>query len=67
MKEKHDDGFEVNKEHFDHVLAKFQQKKTKSYDFLLNVYDSYKDAIFKLCKRFIDTEDFPTKFGETLL
>ena len=67
MKEKHDDGFEVNKEHFDHVLAKFQQKKTKAYNFLLKADDSYKDAIFKLCKRFIDTEDFPTKFGETLL
>ena len=44
-----------------------QRKQTKAYDFLLKADDSYKDAIFKLCKRFIDTEDFPTKFGETLL
>ena len=67
MKEEDAEGFEVDKEDFDNVLAKFQQKPTKAYDFLLKADDCYKDAIFKLCKRFIDTEDFPDKFRETLL
>lgn len=40
MKDKDDDGFEVDKEDFDNVLAKFQRKQTKAYDFLLKADDS---------------------------
>ena len=67
MNEKDSDGFEITKEDFDDVLAKFQRKTTKVYDFLLKADDEYKDAIFCLCKKFIDEEQFPDIFKETLL
>ena len=64
MREQENDCFEVTKEDFDIVLVKFQKKQIKAYDFLLKADDSYKDAIFILCKKFIETEDFLDKFKE---
>ena len=67
MKDKDSDGFEVQKEDFDDVVEKFKSKQTKAYDFLTKADKDYKHAIFLLCKKFIDTEEFPDRFRETLL
>ena len=61
------DDFEVEKDEFMKVLEKFSSKKTKSYDFLLKAGDKYKGFIYKLCKRMIDKEEFPTSFRKTIL
>ena len=67
MKDRDNDGFEVSKEDFDDVIEKFKSKQTKVYDFLIKADHDYKHAIFLLCKKFLDAEEFPDKFRETLL
>ena len=67
MKDKDDDGFELSKEDFDEVIEKFKKKSTKAYDFLTKADEEYKAAIFILCKKFIDKEEFPDMFKETVL
>ena len=67
MKEIDEEGLEVNNSHFDEVLGKFYQKKTKSYDFLIKAGDHFKESIFKLCKKMIDDEEFPLAFRKTIL
>ena len=42
-------------------------KQTKSYDFLIKSGNKYQDAIYNLCKRMINEEQFPTLFRKTLL
>ena len=67
MNEKDDEGFEVTKEDFDAVIEKLKKKTTKAYDFLTKADEDYQDAIFLLCKKFIEEEEFPDMFKETLL
>ena len=67
MTDTDNNGFEVKKEDFDNVIEKFKLKQTKAYDFLIKADDEYKDSIFLLCKKFIDAEEFPEKFKETIL
>ena len=67
MKEEEDEGFELLKEDFDEVLKKFGKKSTKAYDMILKSSDRYKEAIFEVCKLFIEKEDFPEKFRKTTL
>ena len=67
MKIKQDDEFTIDKEDFDEALQKFNKKNTKTYDFLLKASKEYKDAIFHLCKKFFEKEEFPEKFRKTTL
>ena len=50
MLEDNHDEFEIEKDEFDDVLKHFAKKDTKSYDFLLKTGESYKEAIFMLCR-----------------
>ena len=52
---------------FKEVVEKFKKKKTKTYDFLLKANEDYQEAIYDLCKLFIDKEEFPLKFRQTVL
>jgi hypothetical protein len=44
-----------------------EKKKKKSYDFLLKSGDDFKNASFKVCQRFMEMEQFPHSFRETIL
>ena len=67
MSDKDGECFEVLREDFENVLAKFKTKDTKIYDFLIKAGDKNKEAIFKLCKRIKDTEEIPESFYKTVL
>ena len=62
LKDKTGEGFEVKWDEFTEVLDKFKKKDTKTYDFLINSGDSYKEVIFKLCQRIINNEEVPGSF-----
>ena len=62
-----DGDFEVTEDLFWQVLAKFQKKKKKSYDFLTKAGEGFKHAMYKFCKRLNMMEQFPTRFDQTTL
>ena len=62
-----DDGFEILEKDFDEVVKRFASKTTKSYDFLLKAGENYKKAMYHLCKRMVENEEFPHSFRKTLL
>ena len=61
------EGFEVTKDSFNKVLGKFGTKKTKAYNFLLKAGNKFKNSIYKLCKRMLEAEEFPSSFRKTVL
>ena len=61
------EGFKASKDVYDQVLAKFKSNNKRSYDFLIRASDEYKDSIFLLCKRIIESESIPDKFRESTL
>ena len=67
MKENAGSGFEVTRELFDKVVKKFKSNNKRSYDFILNGGDKFKEAIFKFAKMMIENESFPTSFNKTIL
>ena len=67
MEDKSGDSFDVTLADFDEVMAKFETKQTKTYDFLINSGDKYKMAMFNICKRIIDREEIPDCFRTTVL
>ena len=67
MESKEVGDFEMTEKDFEDVLKKFKKKDTKSYDFLLKANPKFQNAIFQVCKRFIDNEKFPEKFQKTML
>ena len=67
MKEENDEECDVNKEDFEMVMKKFKGKETKAYDFIVKASPEYKEAIFRLCKRFLDKEEFPRRMQKTML
>ena len=67
MKDKSGETFQIDQDDFMKVLGKFGSKRTKTYDFLLKAGERYKDAMFLLCKRMIDDEEFPSSFRKTIL
>ena len=60
-------GFIASKDVYDQVLAKFKSNNKRSYDFLIRASEEYKDSIFLLCKRIIESESIPDKFRESPL
>ena len=49
------------------TLAKFESKNSTTYDFITKAGIRFKLAFFKLCKRFIYSESFPSRFNLTTL
>ena len=68
MKNKSDDlEYEISDADFLETVEKFEAKKSRSYEFIVNTGLEYKMAIKKLCQRFIKTEEFPESFNVTTL
>jgi hypothetical protein len=67
MEDDDDEGFKIGKDDFNEVLEKFGKKTSKAYNLILKADDKFQEAIFHLCKLFIDKEDFPDKFRKTIL
>ena len=67
MKENSGETLDISKDDFKVVTTKFKSKQTKSYDFLIKSGNKYQDAIYNLCKRMINEEEFPTLFRKILL
>jgi hypothetical protein len=67
MEDKDDEGFEIDKSDFKEVIKKFASKETKSYDFLLKSGKKYQEAMYDLCKRMVENEEFPLSFRKTIL
>ena len=67
MEEEDSEGLEIEWEDFEEVVNKFASKSTKSYDFLLKSGENYKQVMFKLCRKMINKEEFPSLFRRTLL
>ena len=68
MKEEdNDDKMEITKDEFEDTIHKFKSKNRRSYDFLTKAGTDFQNSVFKLCKRLIYEEEFPTRFFETVL
>ena len=67
MSEDDGDSMNISKEEFDMIVKKFEDKKKKSYNFLVKAGDGFKNSIYKLCSRIIEEEVFPDRFFDTLL
>ena len=51
----------------DELLTKFKANNKRNYDFLMKASDDFKDSVFLLCKRIIESESVPKKFRESTL
>ena len=68
MEEKIGKGsFKVHNQNFVKVLKKFEEKGKQSYDFIVKSGQEFKNAVYKLCKRIIENEEFPACFELTIL
>ena len=67
MNDKDEDGFKVDEDDFEEVIQRFKSKATKAYDFITKADEAYRSALFLVCKKFIDLEEFPDSFSETVL
>ena len=57
----------INWDDFKDVINKFKSKNKPAYHFLTKAGESFQKSIYKLCRRFIQDENFPSKFSETVL
>ena len=63
-----EDGiFEVDEKTFEEVVSKFKNSGKKNYDFLTKAGKNYQQAVYLICKRMIEEENFPATFRETVL
>ena len=62
-----DGNFEVTEDFFWKVMAKFERKRKRSYDFLTKAGKGFKEAMYKFCKRLNLEETFPSRFDQTYL
>ena len=68
MEDKNNDyDHEITDEDFFMTLGKFESKKSKTYEFIVNTGLKYKLAILELCRRLIKNEVFPSSFDLTTL
>ena len=58
---------EITPEEFFNTLQKFKSKKSVAYNFIVNAGLQFQVAVFKLCKRFLYSEEFPESFDITTL
>jgi cell fate (sporulation/competence/biofilm development) regulator YlbF (YheA/YmcA/DUF963 family) len=52
-------SFTVKNEDFKRVVKKFKDKGKQTYGFLVKAGPKFKQAIFVLCKRIIENEEYP--------
>ena len=52
---------------FEKVMEKIKKGKMKTYDFLMNSGDVFKECVYKLCTKMIKEENCPTSFNKTNL
>ena len=57
-----DEEYKISDADFFETVEKFEAKKRRSYQFLVNTGIEYKQAILSLCRRFIKSEEFPSSF-----
>ena len=62
-----DGDFELTEDFFWRVMAKFDRKRKRSYDFLTKAGRGFKEAMYKFCKRLNLEEIFPSRFDQTFL
>ena len=62
-----DEPYEISEADFFQIIEKFEAKKSRSYEFIVNTGMQYKLAILKVCRKLIETEDFPSSFNLTTL
>ena len=67
MSEPKDMDTSIEKEDFDDIIDRFKKKNKPAYNFLTKAGPKYKTSVYKLCKRLIEEEEFPTTFSETVL
>ena len=67
MEEEDDKEFDMNKKDFDVVLRMFKAKQTHAHNFILKASEKYKEAVFKLLKRFMNKEQIPGRMQQTTL
>ena len=60
-------NFKVTEESFEEVIKTLEIKNKRSYDLIVKADNSYKRAMFLLCKRILETENIPKRFFSTLL
>ena len=58
---------EISEEEFFTAVCKFESKKSPMYNFLIKTGLKFRMSIFKLCNRFIQSEEFPSSFNLTTL
>ena len=58
---------EISEEEFFTAVCKFESKKSPMYNFLMKRGFKFRMSIFKVCKRFIQSEEFPSSFNLTTL
>ena len=63
----YDKEYMISEEDFFMILMKFKSKRSATYDFIVRAGLKFQLAIFKLCKRLISNETFPTRFNLTTL
>ena len=62
-----DEEFFITDKDFFMTLSKFESTNSTSYDFITKAGIKFKLAVFKLCKRLIESEIFPSRFNLTTL
>ena len=60
-------SFTVQNQDFNKVVKKFKEKGKQSYDFLVKAGEGFKYAVYRLCRRIIENEEFPACFEITTL
>jgi hypothetical protein len=60
-------GFTPSKKLFQKVVLKFKKNNKRNYDFLIRTGERFKEAVFRLCRRMLEEEVFPTSFDLTTL
>ena len=66
MKDK-DGQFEITENDFWQVMERFEMKKKRSFDFLTQAGEKFKNTFFKLCKRMNQKKKFPKRYDKTVL
>ena len=67
MEDKTDYETNISEDDFKKVVGKFKKKNKKSYYLLIRSGQDFQRSIFKLCKRMIEEESFPSVFNLTIL
>ena len=67
MEESTDSDTNVSEDQFETIVKQLKGRNKRSYDVLTKAGADFQDSVFKLCKRMIKEESFPTRFSKTTL